>query len=105
MKKQGRLWIAIGILILLTPLGLLTGWSAWGEWTSAGLKDLVGYVPEGFQHLEGLWHAALPRYGLPGWKGPLWSSLGYVLSALLGVLAVVALSFLLGKLLSSREER
>jgi len=101
MKTATKLWIGLTVLILLTPLGLLAGGTAWGEWASEELRQLLGYVPEGLARLEGIWKSLLPDYSIPGWESPLKSSLGYILSAAIGVGAVVAATFLLGRFFSS----
>ena len=34
-----RLWVAIAVLMLLTPLGILAAGTAWGEWSPAELGE------------------------------------------------------------------
>lgn len=103
MKTTTKLWIGLGILVILTPLGLLAKGTPWGEWASEELKAMLGFVPEGLKGLENIWSALMKGYNLPGWDSPLKSALGYILSAILGVGLVVAVSFLFGKLLSSKN--
>lgn len=93
------LWAGLGILMLLTPLGLIASGTAWGEWASEELKSILGYAPEGLKNLEGLWSGLLPDYGLPGWKGPLLTGLIYIFSALIGVGLITAIVFLISRLL------
>lgn len=55
MKTATKLWIGIGILILLSPLGLLLpehfkAGDAWGEWGAGTFKELVGYIPQGLKN-------------------------------------------------------
>ena len=104
--------LALGLLVLavLSPLGLilpakLGAGTAWGEWSAAELKGLVGYVPEGVERLGGLWQAPLPDYAMRGQeKAPLRVlSLSYILSALLGGAAVVGLALLIVRSLARRE--
>ncbi len=66
-----KVLIFLGILVLLSPLGLLlpdwlgTG-SAWGEWSAHEIGGLAGYVPAGLEKLSALWRAPVPDYGPPG---------------------------------------
>ncbi|OGQ43795.1 MAG: hypothetical protein A3A85_00740, partial [Deltaproteobacteria bacterium RIFCSPLOWO2_01_FULL_42_9] len=83
------LWIALIILIILTPLGLLAKGTAWGEWASEELKSILGYAPAGLQRLEGLWTSIMPGYNIPGFDSPMKSTLGYVVSAALGSALIV----------------
>ena len=110
MKTTRKLWIGIAILVVLSPLGLLLpawlgGGTAWGEWSSEELRTLLGHVPAGMQHIEGLWRAPLPDYGLPGQQAkPVGPSAAYILSAVVGAIIVTVLAYGLGRLLSRREE-
>ena len=95
LRTRG-LWLGLGLLVLLTPLGLLAPGEAWAEWGGDQLSEIVGFVPAGLHGLEGLWEAPLAGYGL----GDLASGPGYVLSGLLGVGAVLLVTWLLGRWLS-----
>lgn len=97
------LWIGIFVLCLLTPLGLLANGTAWGEWGTEQLKSMLGYIPEGLEKLEQLWHAWLTDYEFPGSQGPAGTVLSYVASALIGVGLVALITFTLGKLLSTKN--
>ena len=86
-----RLWIAIAVLLLLTPLGILAAGTAWGEWSPAQLAHAVNApavaspdvgVPSGLQRLSTLWTAPFPAYA-PGFVHS--RSFGYLLSAMFGV--------------------
>jgi cobalt/nickel transport system permease protein len=108
MKTTTKLWIVIGVLAVLSPLGLYLPYkfgaaTAWGEWSANEIHGLVGYVPKGLQKLSSLWNAPLPAYGLgnPGLKH---LSLAYVISAILGIGVCIGLAFLLGKVLFKKEQ-
>ncbi len=95
MKTTTKLWIGIGILILLCPLGLLLpkyfkSGDAWGEW---GHK------------LSALWNAPIPDYAFKGWeeKGLGSLSFAYIASAIIGILVIVCVVLLIGKLLNKRD--
>ncbi|MFZ8845407.1 cobalt transporter CbiM [Thermoflexus sp.] len=79
--------VVLGLLIVLTPLGLLAPGTAFGEWAPEELGELVGYVPRGLAALSGQWSGLLPDYAVPILEGvPGGEVLGYLLSALMGVL-------------------
>lgn len=103
------LWIGIGLLILLTPIGLIlpelfkTG-GAWGEWGAEEVKEKIGYIPEGLKKLSELWSAPISDYAFSGWNKGIKSYVAYILSGILGVLIVATVSYILGKVLRKRQE-
>jgi cobalt/nickel transport system permease protein len=107
MKITTKFWIGIGILAVLSPLGLYLphkfgAGTAWGEWSATEIHGLVGFIPKGLQELSSLWSAPLPAYGLgnPGLKH---QGLVYVISAILGIGVCIGLAFIIGKLLSKKD--
>ena len=111
MKTITKLWIALGALVVLSPLGLILperfkSGSAWGEWGSDEMERLVGYVPVGLKRLSEAWNAPMPDYALKGWqeKGLAHLSLAYILSAAAGVILVVVVVWGLGKILVKKGE-
>jgi len=110
MKTITKLWIGIGVLILLSPLGLILparfqAGDAWGEWGAESFKGLVGYIPRGLQNLSGLWSAPMPDYAFKGYeeKGLGALSLAYIASAAIGILITAGIVLLIGKLLSKNK--
>ena len=111
MMLTKKLWMGIGILIVLSPLGLIvpdyfkTG-SAWGEWGADELRALAGYLPQGFEKLSDLWTAPLPDYSLKGWelKGWAHASGAYLFSAALGVIITCLIVWILGKVLARKDD-
>ncbi len=114
-----KLVIALGVLALLTPLGLylpekLGSGTAWGEWSGAELKVEIArqtggresYIPEGLQRAEAKgWQALAPDYQLPrrGAAGLPLLSLEYVLCGAFGML-LLGLLIMLGRgLFAGRE--
>ncbi len=100
MKTITKLWILIAILAILTPIGLMVpeyfkAGAAWGEWGSDEIKKLVGYVPKGLERLSDIWAAAIPDYGS--------SKISYIVSAILGIITIMGLTFLLGRFLGKKE--
>jgi len=111
MKITTKLWVGLGILIVLSPLGLLLpdrfkAGDAWGEWGTDGIKELVGYIPQGLEKLSSLWSAPMPDYAFKGWeeKGLSHLSFAYIVSAVLGIAIITMVVLLLGKLLINKEE-
>lgn len=104
MKLTTKLWLGIAALAVLSPLGLLIpayfkAGSAWGEWGAEEIEGLVGYIPRGLEKLSSFWKAPLPDYAFKGWeeRGLLQLSLSYVVSAIIGVAAVIILTRLFTK--------
>jgi cobalt/nickel transport protein len=89
--------IAMTALIIASPLGILIVWGgggAWGEWSSVG-----NWVPQQF------WNAPFADYDLGGWDGQLMASLGYIISAIVGIAAIIILTYILYIAVSKRENR
>ena len=84
-----KFFIVIGVLIVLSPLGILITWNygdAWGEWGVEDLADNVHADISGLESLSDVWaYAPLPDYDVPGWDDPTHASIGYILSAIVGV--------------------
>jgi len=97
----------LAVLIILTPLGLLTAGRAFGEWSpqefqntdgrmqierAAGGAAAPSEVPSGLKRFATLWSAPLRDYSPKFISNP---SAGYILSAVLGaaLLLIVILSF------------
>ena len=99
---QKKMWIGIGILALLTPLGIIIpekmkAGDAWGEWGTDTIKEMLGYVPKGLEKLASLWGAPLPDYGFGGENAsPMVQYLAYIISGVIGI-ALAALVFMLVK--------
>ncbi len=88
--KLRWLWAGLGLVALLTPIGLLASGTAWAEWGREDLQSMLGFVPQGLARLEGMWRAPIPDYSFPG-LGPV---SGYIVSAILGMAMFALLSFL-----------
>ncbi|MHC1597738.1 MAG: PDGLE domain-containing protein [Methermicoccaceae archaeon] len=85
-----RAWLVIAIFVVLVPLGILATWNygdAWGEWGEVHTSGGV-WTPQEYGG-----GAPLPDYNVPGWEDSmLMSSVGYWLSAILGILMTVLLT-------------
>ena len=97
-KKEGKIWFlwgALGMVALATPIGLLASGTAWGEWGIDELKHLgLGSIPSGLERFADWWPAPLPDYGLPR----MGAVIGYILSALIGIVLVACLLWLVGRI-------
>jgi hypothetical protein len=109
MKTITRFWIGLGVLIVLSPLGLILpehfkAGSAWGEWGVDEMQKLVGYIPRGLEQLASLWNAPMPDYAFKGWegKGLQHLSLAYIVSAVAGIAITVIAVLLIGKVLAKK---
>ena len=110
MNKIKKLWIGIGILIVLSPLGvIIPKWfgaeGAWGEWGLDEIEKITGFVPAGMKRLAESWKAPLADYGLPNQsKGFAGESFGYVITAIIGVAFAAGLMYLIARLLGRRND-
>ena len=109
------LWIALAVLAILTPLGIVAAGSAWAEWSvsdflhpetrqqianaSAG-QTPPAQPPSGLERLAPLWTAPFSRYAPPFLKN---SALGYMFSAMIGMVLIIAIGLLAAALLRRRN--
>jgi cobalt/nickel transport protein len=75
--------IVIAILVAIVPLGILGTWNcgdAWGEWGE--VQDTahgINWAPQAY------FGAPLPDYNVEGWDSMLMASVGYWISAIIGI--------------------
>ncbi len=103
MKSRKRLWAGLIALALLSPLGiLLPVWfgshGAWGEWGTAELQGLVGYLPEGLKRSAGLWKAPIPGYTFG--SSAVVRIISYIASGLIGIVAIVIVVYVISKVIA-----
>ena len=112
-SSSRRLWIAVALLMLLTPLGILAAGKAWGEWSPSEFARAVSpsqiaaaavtptaSTPAGMQRLANLWTAPFPAYAPAFVKS---AAFGYLLSAMFGVGFLLSLSLLARRYLERRR--
>lgn len=111
MKITTKLWIGMAVLIILSPLGLLLpehfkAGAAWGEWGASEMQKLAGYIPHGLEKLSSLWNAPIPDYAFKGWegKGLPHLSFAYIISAVIGIVIIVVVVSIIGKILTKKGE-
>ena len=103
LRALRPLWGALAVLLVLTPLGILAAGSAWGEWMASDYSNPQirrqiadaslhqappAQAPEGLARLSSVWTAPFARYAPPYLRS---AGLGYLLSAMFGVGAIVLL--------------
>src|SRR5579884_2085636 len=92
-----RMWIAVALLMLLTPLGIIAVGNAWGEWSpqdfasadarrqitaASGNRAAPVQAPPGLARLNRIWSAPFSGYA-PAFIRSIW--FGYLASAMAGV--------------------
>jgi cobalt/nickel transport protein len=80
-------------LILFVPLGVLTEFPAWGEWSAEYFQKALGYVPKGIAHPVN-YNAPASDYTLFG-LGPV---AGYYASAVLGIAVIFLIFYFVGRI-------
>jgi cobalt/nickel transport system permease protein len=104
LSRYKAVIIGFAVIIAATPAGLLATGTAWGEWGGNEIRSMLGYIPAGFEKLSGLWKSLIPDYSIKGLGGSFFgSSLGYVISAVVGVVLIIALILLSGKLMVKKD--
>ena len=102
------LWTAVGLLLVLAPLGLLAAGKAWGEWSARDFQDPAARqqiarasgnvappaaVPTGLARLSSIWTAPFPDYSPPFVHAP---AFGYILSAMFGIGVIILVAVAAG---------
>ena len=105
LKRYKALLIPLAALVVLTPLGLIATGTAWGEWSLGEIKEKLGFLPKGLSTMADKWHSLMPDYSLPSLGGGQFGvTLGYVLSAVIGIVLISGLIILTSKLVL-REQK
>lgn len=92
------------IMICLSPIGILAAGTAWGEWGSDEISDVVsngnilGFIPQGMTN--GIHFSALmPDYAVSG----LPDAVGYILSAITGVAVMLIIFKIIGSMKKTKR--
>ena len=95
MKVITKLWLGLGLLALLSPLGLILpryfkAKGPWGESESGA----------------GSWKPLFPDYAFRGWQQKDLShlSFAYIISAVMGIIIIALLSLLIGRMLAKKGD-
>lgn len=96
--RQKVLYTIVGLLVVLCPLGLLTEATAWGEWGTDEIAEVIegghalGYIPQGME--QGFdWVSPFADYALPGMP----DVVGYMVSAVIGIALSIIIFRVIGK--------
>jgi cobalt/nickel transport system permease protein len=92
--------IALALLAILTPLGLLAEGTAWGEWAPESLVQMTGFIPEGMKQAGIALPSIMPDYSVKG----LSEGMGYLLSAVIGAIVIFLSTWGYVKILSLRTK-
>jgi cobalt/nickel transport system permease protein len=121
-RSTWKLWVGLGVLMILTPLGLLASASAWGEWGASDFASKSGratiasqslhhgtsihQAPQGLAHLATIWTAPMPDYAPPFMHS---ATFGYIVSAIFGggliIIAFFLIAWLTGRLQRIRRKK
>jgi cobalt/nickel transport system permease protein len=116
-RSMRPLWAGLALLLVLTPLGILAGGSAWGEWSARDFANPQGRAqiasasrntpppmaaPRELGRLSSLWTAPFPQYAPEIVRRP---ELGYVLSAMFGSGAIILVTLMAGSLAARMRDR
>jgi hypothetical protein len=104
-KFQKKILLILFLLCLITPVGILlpayfkTG-NAWGEWSAATVKELVGYVPKGLAKYSDIWKAPIPDYNLKNADTSMVHRSGYyIVSGIFGATLAFIIMLLVSKII------
>lgn len=109
MKKQKKYILFLGILVILSPLGLILpalfkASDAWGEWSVETVKEQTGKEPVGMKHDATIYNAPVPDYNLGKENDSLSrQSVNYVISGVIGAGIILILTFGATKLMSRKK--
>ncbi|MHA1584486.1 MAG: PDGLE domain-containing protein [Promethearchaeota archaeon] len=88
--------IVIGVLIVIVPIGILITWNnedAWGEWGEVNDPNSnTTWTPHSF------FESLFPDYNVDGWSSKGMASIGYWISAIVGVILVMGIILVFGKI-------
>lgn len=97
-QKIKAVYGLIFALVCLTPLGLIATGTAWGEWGTDEIKEILGYVPErmktGFS-----FESVMPDYAVKGMP----DIAAYILSAIAGVAILLILFKIIGSIKKNKS--
>jgi cobalt/nickel transport system permease protein len=103
-----KLWLLLGVFLILTPLGILAAGSAWGEWQATDFEDKAARAeiaaasrnyappaaaPKGLASLSKIWSAPVSGYAPEFIRSP---GFGYFVAGGVGVGTIILLTLLAG---------
>ena len=109
MKTYKRYFIFLGILIILSPLGVILpgvfkAGGAWGEWSLKTVKEQTGREPAGMKKNAAIYKAPVSDYTLGKKEDSLSKqSVNYIISGLIGTGLILVLTFGAVKIISRKQ--
>lgn len=109
MKTYKKYILFFGILILLSPLGLILpdifqAGDAWGEWSVETVKEETGIEPEGMKKDAEIFNAPIPDYNIGNEDSSLpVLSMNYIISGIIGTGIILILTFGMKKIVSRKQ--
>lgn len=109
-----KLWLALAVVLVLTPLGIVTAGSAWGEWSAQDFESPEArremaaasrnqappaQAPKGLQRLSSLWTAPISGYAPAFVKN---AHFGYFASAMTGVGIIILFILIVSRIFGAR---
>jgi len=92
MKKlKFKLYFLLFIIFLIIPIGLISSYSAWGEWELNYFKEKIGYIPQGILKYNDILKPIFSDYTFIK-SMPIFS---YYISAIIGVLTIFTAFYLI----------
>jgi len=92
-----RIWVLLCILVLFSPLGLISENSAWGEWENSYYEKILGFIPEGIAHTKSV-EGIIPDYSITA----IGSVVGYYISAVVGIVLLFGIYLILWKMVKHK---
>ena len=93
-RKTKKISLLLLFAVIITPFGLLTDYSAWGEWEISYFKEALGFIPVGIEKTSNLFAPLFSDYQVVGNS----KIIDQYLSAIIGV-AIIFMIFYLSKFL------
>ncbi|MHC1625037.1 MAG: PDGLE domain-containing protein [Methermicoccaceae archaeon] len=79
--------MVLAIFVAIVPLGILVTWNygdAWGEWGEVhDASQGINWEPQSY------FNAPFPDYNIEGWESMVMASVGYWLSAIIGIITTM----------------
>lgn len=107
---QKKLWLGLGLIALLTPLGLILpelfeSGDAWGEWGSETLGKLLGFIPAGLKRMAEIWRAPIADYSFSEAEMSMGRRLiFYLISGVMGMAIVGGVIYLISRFWIKHEK-
>lgn len=100
-----KYWLALGALVVLSPLGILASGAPWGDWSPEEIEKMIGYLPRGIAKATEFKFKLFPDYAISGWNNTFFqSATGYIISAVAGLLLIFLAVYLFSKFQAKGEK-